>query len=120
MLGPPDSEWQDGWFLLSVYFPANYDQSPPRIVFKTIPFHPNVNAETGEVCMDVLNPTVASTSFSPRVCLQTILVMLQAQLGSPVLDNPVNADAAHVYQHSPKTYQKVSASSMLNFLSMIE
>jgi ubiquitin-protein ligase len=107
MLGPPDSVWQDGWFLLSVLFPTNYDQSPPKIVFKTIPFHPNVEAETGEVCMDVLNPEIASSTFSPKVCLQTILVMLQTQLDCPVLENPVNAEAAHMYLHSRKAYNKV-------------
>jgi hypothetical protein len=95
--------------MLSVVFPPTYDEVPPSVSFQTIPFHPNVDASTGRVCMDVLDPKAASSSFAPRVGLQTVLVMLQALLDNPVLTDAVNAEAAHIYLNTPRAYAKASA-----------
>ena len=103
--GPPGSPYRHGMFLVSLTFPPDYDQHPPTVVFKTIPFHPNVDASTGKPCMDALDPSI---TWAPRVCLPALLVMLQQLLAHPVLDNPVNAEAAHAFVHDPDTYNKIA------------
>ena len=41
--GPPDSPFSDGWFKLRFDVGQNYPQEPPKVIFLTRVFHPNVH-----------------------------------------------------------------------------
>lgn len=103
---PPQSAYDGASFLVHFAFPPDYDQQPPKVVFQTIPFHPNIDPDTGVPCMDVLDAEKAA--WIPRVSLQTLLVMLQILLGNPVLDNPVNLAAADIFVSNFKQYQQIA------------
>ena len=44
---------------------AEYPLEPPKITFMTKVFHPNVNFDTGEICLDILK-----RDWSPAWSLQ--------------------------------------------------
>ena len=52
-----------GCFELEVVFTEDYNEAPPFVRFMGIPFHPNVDMESGEVSLDILrecwNPQIA-------------------------------------------------------------
>ena len=64
MIGPKDTSYKSGFFILDIDFPDDYPDHPPEICFRTPIYHVNVNpnksyekgAETlGHICISTLN-----------------------------------------------------------------
>lgn len=53
IMGPSDSPYAGGVFFLSINFPTDYPFKPPKVMFTTKIYHPNVNAN-GSICLDIL------------------------------------------------------------------
>lgn len=53
IMGPSDSPYQGGVFKLNINFPIDYPFKPPKIVFITKIYHPNINSN-GAICLDIL------------------------------------------------------------------
>ncbi|KAH9732378.1 UBC core domain-containing protein [Citrus sinensis] len=53
IMGPPDSPYAGGVFLVSIHFPPDYPFKPPKVAFRTKVFHPNINSN-GSICLDIL------------------------------------------------------------------
>ncbi|KAL5656635.1 hypothetical protein ACJX0J_035954, partial [Zea mays] len=53
IMGPPDSPYAGGVFLVNIHFPPDYPFKPPKVSFKTKVFHPNINSN-GSICLDIL------------------------------------------------------------------
>ncbi|XP_057955766.1 ubiquitin-conjugating enzyme E2-17 kDa isoform X2 [Malania oleifera] len=53
ILGPTDSPYAGGVFLVSIHFPPDYPFKPPKVAFRTKVFHPNINSN-GSICLDIL------------------------------------------------------------------
>ena len=53
IMGPPDSPYQGGLFFLTIHFPSDYPFKPPKVVFTTKIYHPNINSN-GSICLDIL------------------------------------------------------------------
>ncbi|XP_020106209.1 ubiquitin-conjugating enzyme E2 5B isoform X1 [Ananas comosus] len=53
IMGPPDSPYAGGVFLVTIHFPPDYPFKPPKVAFKTKVFHPNINSN-GSICLDIL------------------------------------------------------------------
>ena len=60
-------------------------------------FHPNVDA-TGRFC--VLGPG----DMSPSLCLRTLIWTVCGLLDSPVLENPLNPEAAELFAKNKPEY----------------
>lgn len=101
--GLKDTIWEGGVFRLVLKFDENYDMRPPQVSFQTIPFHPNVNMITGRPCIDFLDNY---DLWFDGYTLTFILLSIQHLLSNPVLDAPVNPDAAAMLINSPMTYRQ--------------
>ena len=82
MAGPEDSPYCQGIFTLRMDLPADYPFRPPYVYFTTPIWHPNVDFETGEIGIDVLDQGGWMTSWT----LQALLLTIYSLLTSPILD----------------------------------
>ncbi|PKY59170.1 ubiquitin-conjugating enzyme [Rhizophagus irregularis] len=53
MMGPPDTPYEGGVFLLDVNIPTDYPMCPPMVKFITKIYHPNID-RNGFICLDIL------------------------------------------------------------------
>ncbi|WVZ07572.1 hypothetical protein V8G54_020918 [Vigna mungo] len=53
IMGPADSPYAGGVFLVTIHFPPDYPFKPPKVAFRTKVFHPNINSN-GSICLDIL------------------------------------------------------------------
>lgn len=77
-----------GVFQLELFLPDDYPMCPPRIRFLTRIYHPNID-RLGRICLDVLK-----TNWSPALQIRTILLSIQALLGAPNPEDPLNEAVA--------------------------
>ncbi|KAF0879697.1 UBE2U enzyme, partial [Crocuta crocuta] len=102
--GLQNTFWQELYFQLIINFTSEYNFAPPVVKFLTIPFHPNVDQNTGRACIDFLDdPAKWNTSYT----LSSILLTLQVMLSNPVLENPVNLEAAQMLIKDESLYKQI-------------
>ena len=82
--GPSDSPYEGGIFHLELFLPEGYPMDPPKVLFKTKIYHPNID-KLGRVCLDVLKE-----KWSPALQIRTILLSVQALLSTPNPDDPLD------------------------------
>ncbi|KAJ7197240.1 ubiquitin-conjugating enzyme/RWD-like protein [Mycena pura] len=90
--GPAETIYAGLSFRISISFPANYPYVAPTIKFDTPCFHPNVDINSGAICLDILQD-----KWSAVYSVQTILLSLQSLLGEPNNASPLNTDAAAIW-----------------------
>lgn len=97
--GPKDSVYESLKYKLSLQFPNSYPYTAPAVKFLTPCFHPNVDTG-GNICLDILKD-----KWSALYDVRTILLSIQALLGEPNIDSPLNAIAAELWR-KPEEYKK--------------
>ena len=73
IIGPADTDFEDGTFRLVMHFEEQYPNKPPSVKFISQMFHPNVYG-TGELCLDILQ-----NRWSPTYDVAAILTSIQRQ-----------------------------------------
>ncbi|RNE98079.1 ubiquitin-conjugating enzyme E2 [Trypanosoma rangeli] len=89
--GPPDTPFEGGKYHLLLRVPQDYPMLPPRATFVTKVFHPNVNFDTGAVCLDILK-----SRWSPAWTLNSVCRAILNLLAEPEPNNPYNCDAGNL------------------------
>jgi len=92
LFGPDNSPYKDGIFEIKLNLPNNYPMSPPKITFLTKIFHPNINFENGEVCLDILKE-----QWTPAWTLESACLAILDIMSHPNPDSPLNCDAGRFY-----------------------
>ena len=68
-MGPADSPYAGGVFFVSITFPPDYPFKPPKVMFKTRVYHPNVNSQ-GSICLDILKE-----QWSPALTISKVIII---------------------------------------------
>ena len=84
MMGPPETPYEGGTFKLELYLPEEYPMSPPKVLFRTKIYHPNIDF-LGRICLDVLK-----NNWSPALQIRSVLLSIQCLLSEPNTGDPLN------------------------------
>lgn len=98
MQGPKDSPYEEGYFKLSVVYPANYPFSPPLINFITQIYHCNIN-NSGGICLDILKD-----QWSPALTINKVLLSIISLLNDPNPNDPLVSEIAEIYLQDKNKY----------------
>ncbi|XP_044286287.1 ubiquitin-conjugating enzyme E2 U [Varanus komodoensis] len=101
--GLKDSLWECAVLQISMNYTEGYNNIPPCINFITIPFHPNVDPQSGRPCVDFLDDP---TMWNSKLTMTSILLSIQVLLSNPVLNNAVNLEAAKMLQDNYPLYRQ--------------
>ena len=98
--GPPDTPYEGLKWKIVISFPESYPFSSPSVGFIDKIWHPNVDYNSGSVCLNVLNQSW-SPIYSGILILDTFLPQL---LTYPNPDDPLNEEAAEMYINNIEQY----------------
>ncbi|XP_066548521.1 ubiquitin-conjugating enzyme E2 U-like isoform X2 [Amia ocellicauda] len=101
--GLKDSLWEGGVLQLSLHYSEGYNSVPPAVRFNTIPFHPNVDKDTGRPCLGFL---YSPDEWDPGLSVRSVLLALQVLLSNPVLEDAVNVEAAEMLRRNPSLFRQ--------------
>ncbi|KAH9838947.1 Ubiquitin-conjugating enzyme E2 S-C [Teratosphaeria destructans] len=101
LAGPSHTPFSGGVFKLHLTIPPSYPQQPPTAYFRTPIFHPNVDPQTGGVCVETLK-----RDWDAKLTLRDILVVISCLLIQPNPDSALNADAGSLIQDEYEAFTK--------------
>ncbi|KAK7290333.1 hypothetical protein RIF29_04664 [Crotalaria pallida] len=104
IMGPADSPYTGGVFLVSIHFPPDYPFKPPKVAFRTKVFHPNINSN-GSICLDILKE-----QWSPALTISKVLLSICSLLTDPNPDDPLVPEIAHMYKTDKVKYEATARS----------
>ncbi|KAE8789745.1 Ubiquitin-conjugating enzyme E2 28 [Hordeum vulgare] len=135
IMGPSESPYAGGVFLVTIHFPPDYPFKPPKVAFKTKVFHPNINSN-GSICLDILkeqwSPALTVSKLSGSMSKKSLcnniaafVLQLHVYLTSPYFqvllsicslltdpnpDDPLVPEIAHMYKSDRAKYESTARS----------
>ncbi|KAJ3021966.1 E2 SUMO-conjugating protein ubc9 [Thoreauomyces humboldtii] len=100
--GKANTSWEGGVYTLTMTFPDDYPQKPPKIQFPPKFFHPNIYP-SGTVCLSILDE---EKDWKPSITIKQILLGIQDLLDDPNLDSPAQQDAYVMLKRDKQSYIK--------------
>lgn len=99
--GAHGTPYSQGLWRLHLRMPQDYPRNPPKATFKTRIYHPNVDENTGAVCLETLK-----RDWDPKLTLKDILVTISCLLIQPNPDSALNAAAGALIQEDYDAFSK--------------
>jgi len=99
IFGPSDSPYENGVFELKIDIPPEYPFKPPKITFITKIFHPNINPQSGAICLDIL-----AANWTPTLTIKKTLLSISSLMAEPNPLDPLYPEAAILYKTNIETY----------------
>ncbi|CAF1027609.1 unnamed protein product [Adineta steineri] len=107
--GPPDTPFAGGIFILDIICSDEYPFKPPKYTMKTNMFHPNISS-TGNISISIL-----MEHWCPTLTIEKILLSILSILDNPVMDNPVNDEAARCFRKNRTEYDSIAREYTLKY-----
>ncbi|XP_025419286.1 SUMO-conjugating enzyme UBC9-B-like [Sipha flava] len=101
--GKKNTPWEGGVFSLRMFFKDSYPLSPPKCMFPSQFFHPNVYP-SGNVCLPLLDQY---GGWNSSITIKQILLSIQQLLCEPNINYPVQRKAHYYYCHDRNKYDKI-------------
>ena len=112
--GPKNTLYEGGIWQVNIILPIAYPFKSPSIGFKNKIYHPNIDEESGSVCLDVLNQT-----WSPMYDLVNIFeIFLPQLLTYPNPTDPLNPQAASLMNQNSDLYNKTVRQYVKKYASL--
>lgn len=114
LVGPPDTLYEGGFFKAKLKFPNDFPNMPPKMIFESEMWHPNV-FKNGEVCISILHPPgeddmnsqeSADERWRPILGVEAILMSVISMLSDPNDESPANIDAAVMFRNDIAAFKK--------------
>ena len=107
--GPILTPYQNGFFLFKIVYSLGYPFKPPKFIFITQIFHPNIDEE-GNVSADILE-----NEWSSVLRTRTTILSVQSLLSEPNSEIFVNQEAAFLYELSKDIYDETVKEYVNNY-----
>ena len=98
--GAKGTPFEGGYFHFKINIPENYPFEPPEVKMVTKVYHPNINSESGNICVNILKKGV----WVPTNNIQSVLLSLQGLLSNPNTKDPLMGDINRVYLNNIDEY----------------
>ena len=113
LIGPEDTLYEGGIFSFNIYFPFNFPLAPPKFIFNTKIYHPNIY-KSGEVCISILHEPGddemgyedSSERWRPVHTIESIILSIISLLSNPNDESPANIDAGKLWRENKEEYKK--------------
>merc|ERR1712130_632362 len=102
IMGPPNSPYENGTFMLQIYFNESYPFKAPKVKFNTRIYHCNIN-DKGGICLDLLKD-----NWSPAIKISQLLLSIQSLLTDPNINDPLVPEIAKLYQQNRKKHDQTA------------
>ena len=116
--GPPNTPYENGYFLFKILFPKEFPYPPVKFCFITSIFHPNIS-ESGYVCADIFE-----NKWSPALChFPKLIYSVQSLLDDPNPDDFINEVAAKLYKKDRNLFNETvryHTSKFANYSKFLE
>ncbi|XP_010486410.1 PREDICTED: ubiquitin-conjugating enzyme E2 11-like [Camelina sativa] len=104
IMGPHDSPYAGGVFMVTIRFPPDYPFKPPKVSFMTKVYHPNINSN-GSICLDILKE-----QWSPALTISKVLLSICSLLNDPNPKDPLVPEIAEMYLVDKPKYESIAQS----------
>ena len=101
LAGPSHTPFAAGVWKLHLTIPTDYPQRPPTANFRTPIFHPNVEPQTGGVCVETLK-----RDWDSKLTLRDVLITISCLLIQPNPDSALNAEAGSLIQENYEAFAR--------------
>ncbi|KAG6974922.1 hypothetical protein JG688_00002835 [Phytophthora aleatoria] len=99
--GPEDTPYHGGYFTVKLTLTESFPQQPPRGVFLTKIFHPNVSQPAGDICVNTLKKDWKAT-----LGLAHVLQVIRCLLIVPFPESSLNDEAGKLFLDSYDEYAR--------------
>ncbi len=111
IMGPSESPFAGGIFALEIHFPSDYPFKPPKVLFKTKIYHPNIHPN-GHICLDILKD-----QWSPALTIAKVLLSICSLLTDPNPNDPLCPDIAKEYVNNRAEYEEKARNWTVTYAS---
>jgi ubiquitin-protein ligase len=99
LCGPSDTPYEGGYFKLELKLPETFPFQPPKLMFHTKMYHPNIARYDGSICIDILKD-----KWSAALKLKSVILSISSLLANPNPDDPLEGDIANQYIISKSSF----------------
>ncbi|CAL6081496.1 Ubiquitin-conjugating_enzyme E2 [Hexamita inflata] len=82
---------------IDVRIPVEYPFKHPTCKFNSKIFHPNIEADSGKICLNIINE--GNTEWTSANTIQMLALGLQSLVYGPNCDSPLNLDAGSIFRN---------------------
>jgi ubiquitin-conjugating enzyme E2 D/E len=100
IMGPTGTPYVGGIFKMEIHFPSDYPFKPPKCIFTTKIYHPNISPN-GAICLDILKD-----QWSPALTVSKTLLSICSLLNEPNPKDPLVPEIADLYMSDRQTYDE--------------
>ena len=112
LIGPVDTPYAGGLFILTADFPEKYPEQKPEVKFVNKIYHLNVNPRDGHICINILN------SYKPRTPIVDIISGIFSLFYNQNPESPYDHGMADEYRNRKDEFDKKAKEWTLKYASM--
>jgi ubiquitin-conjugating enzyme E2 H len=102
--GPKETPYEDGFYWLRMYITKDYPFKSPSVIFLTPIFHPNVEYDSGTICLDAINEQWTPVFHFERI----FQIMIPHLMTYPNASDPFHVYAAELLLQNSDKYNEIA------------